>query len=379
MITTRYVFLALCGIAVFFVTCARAADSDAPPIAAKAYILIDADSGHVLAEQNADNKVEPASLTKLMTGHVVFSELKAGRIKLTDTASVSEKAWRTPGSRTFLDVNSHVPIETLLLGMIVQSGNDATVTLAEHISGTEDAFAAAMTQHAQQLGMRNSSFKNSSGLPDPEHYSTARDLALLTRSIIHDFPEYYSWYSKKEFTYNNITQGNRNLLLYRDQSVDGVKTGHTESAGYCLIASAKRGDMRLISVVVGTKSESARAQESATLLNYGFRAFETHRLYEANAALAKTRIWKGESEELALGLPEALYITIPRGQYGNLKANMRLPTPIFAPATQGQTIGSVIISLSGEPYMERPLIALNAVAEGSLTQRTIDDIKLWFE
>lgn len=375
----RYVFLALCGLAVFFVTGARAADSDAPPIAAKAYILIDADSGHVLAEQNADNKVEPASLTKLMTGHVVFSELKAGRIKLTDTASVSEKAWRTPGSRTFLDVNSHVPIETLLLGMIVQSGNDATVTLAEHISGTEDAFAAAMTQHAQQLGMRNSSFKNSSGLPDPEHYSTARDLALLTRSIIHDFPEYYSWYSKKEFTYNNITQGNRNLLLYRDQSVDGVKTGHTESAGYCLIASAKRGDMRLISVVVGTKSESARAQESATLLNYGFRAFETHRLYEANAALAKTRIWKGESEELALGLPEALYITIPRGQYGNLKANMRLPTPIFAPATQGQTIGSVIISLSGEPYMERPLIALNAVAEGSLTQRTIDDIKLWFE
>lgn len=379
MITIRYVFLALCGVAAFFGTCAHAADSDVPPIAAKAYILIDADSGHVLAEQNADNKIEPASLTKLMTGHVVFSELKAGRIKLTDMALVSEKAWRTPGSRTFLDVNSRVSIETLLLGMIVQSGNDATVTLAEHISGTEDAFAAAMTQHAKQLGMVNSLFKNSSGLPDPEHYSTARDLALLTRSIVHEFPEYYSLYSKKEFTYNNITQGNRNLLLYRDQSVDGVKTGHTESAGYCLIASAKRGDMRLISVVVGTKSENARAQESATLLNYGFRAYETHRLYEANTALAKARIWKGESEELALGLPEALYLTIPRGQYGNLKANMRLPTPIFAPTTQGQTIGSVVITLNGEPYTERPLIALQTVAEGSLAQRAIDDIKLWFE
>ena len=376
----RYLrLLALLSLSCWSIAARAGEATEALQIAAKAYLLIDADSGQVLAEQKADEKVEPASLTKLMVAHIVFSELKAGRIKLTDTALVSEKAWRTAGSRTFLDVNSRVPIETLLLGTIVQSGNDATVTLAEHLAGSEAAFAVTMNQHAQQLGMKNSSFKNSSGLPDTDHYTTARDLALLTRSLIHDFADYYPWYSRKEFTYNKITQTNRNLLLYRDSSVDGVKTGHTESAGYCLIASAKRGEMRLISIVLGTKSEAARAQESLTLLNYGFRAFETHRLYEAKVRLATARLWKGESEELPLGLQEALYITIPRGQYSNLKANVNLSTPVMAPVDQNQTIGKVSISINGQPLVERPLVALQPVAEGSFMQRTIDNIKLWFE
>lgn len=380
--THSYRYLLLLGLLTLscWSIAARAGEpAEALQIAAKAYILIDADSGQVVAEQRADDKVEPASLTKLMVAHIVFSELKAGRLKLTDTALVSEKAWRTPGSRTFLDVNSRVSIETLLLGMIVQSGNDATVTLAEHLAGSEVAFAVTMNQHARQLGMLNSSFKNGSGLPDKDHYTSARDLALLTRSLIHDFAEYYPWYSRKEFTYNKITQTNRNLLLYRDSSVDGVKTGHTETAGYCLISSAKRGDMRLISVVLGTKSEAARAQESQTLLNYGFRAFETHRLYEANARLATARIWKGESEELPLGLQQALYVTIPRGQYPNLKANVNLPTPVMAPVEQAQALGNVVISMNGKPFVERTLIALQPVAAGSFMQRTVDNIKLWFE
>lgn len=356
------------------------AQTPAPPtIAARSHVLIDFDSGQTLAEGNADTTVEPASLTKLMTAYVAFGELKAEHIKLTDTALVSEKAWRTPGSRTFVEVGKQIPIETLMLGMIVQSGNDATIAIAERIAGSEEVFANMMNKVAEELGMTKTHFTNSTGLPDPKHYTTARDLAKLARSIIQEFPEYYRWYSVKEFTYNGITQPNRNLLLARDKSVDGVKTGHTESAGYCLIASAMRNNMRLVSVVIGTKNENARAQESQNLLNFGFGFFETHRLYGAQEALTKTPVYKGDIDELSLGLQEPLFVTIPRGEYSNLKAKVNVTPKILAPITQGQQLGNVAISLHDAAIAERPLTALNAVAEGGILHRFADEVRLFFK
>lgn len=350
----------------------------APAIAARSYVLMDFSSARILAENKAHERMEPASLTKLMTAYIVFKELEKGSIKLDGEVLISEYAWRATGSRMFIEVNKRVPVKDLLKGMIIQSGNDATVALAEHVAGSEDAFAALMNQYAQTLGMSETHFVNSTGMPDPQHYTTAHDLAILTRSLIHDFPEYYKWYSVREFTYNEIKQYNRNTLLWRDEHVDGVKTGHTESAGFCLIASALRDNMRLISVVLGTSSEEARAQQSQQLLNYGFRFFETRRLYEAEKELTTAPIWKGDSDVLPLGLAEDLYITIPRGQYDNLTAKMNINTNITAPAIKNQPYGSVEIMLGGNNIAQRPLVSLRDVAEGNLFQRLADEIKLLF-
>jgi D-alanyl-D-alanine carboxypeptidase (penicillin-binding protein 5/6) len=350
-----------------------------PSVTARSYILQDFLTGETLAENNADARMEPASITKLMTGYVAFKALSEGKIKLTDNVPISEKAWRTEGSRSFVEVNTKVPLDTLLKGMIVQSGNDATVAVAEHSAGSEDSFVALMNSYAQALGMGNSHFTNSTGLPDPDLYTTARDIATLARAIIREFPEYYKMYSIKEFTYNTITQHNRNQLLWRDESVDGMKTGHTESAGFCLVASARREGMRLVSVVLGTENENLRATESLELLNYGFRSFETHRLYSTRKPLSTVRVWKGETDSVRLGLGEDLYITVPRGQYKNLKATMEIGTDILAPIQKGQQKGLVRITLGEEVLLERPLIALESVNEGGWWQRIVDSIKLWFD
>lgn len=349
----------------------------APSIAAKAHILIDFNSGRVLAEENADERLPPASITKLMTSYVVSHELHAGNIKLDDEVLISEKAWRMTGSRSFVKVNTKVTVEALLRGMIVQSGNDAAVALAEHVAGSEEVFAQMMNQYAQQLGMNNTNYMNATGLPDPNHYTTARDIATLSAALIRDFPEHYEWYSEKEFTYNNITQHNRNKLLWRDNSVDGLKTGHTEEAGYCLATSAKRGDMRLISVVLGTRSENARAQETQKLLNYGFRFFETHQLYQANTGILDTKVWKGAQDNLKLGLAKDLAVTVPRGQYDELKASTTIQQPVIAPITAGTQLGEVEIKLGDEVVAKEALVALNDVEQGSWWRRLIDEILLW--
>ena len=350
-----------------------------PRLAASGYILMDYQSGQVLAESKAAERMEPASLTKMMTAYTVFHELKAGHISLDDMVRVSEKAWRMPGSRMFIEVGSQVSVEELLKGMIIQSGNDASVALAEFVAGSEDAFVPLMNAHAANLGLTSTHFVNSTGLPDPDHYTTPRDMARLAKALIGDFPDHYGWYSEEKYTYNNITQSNRNLLLYRDKSVDGVKTGHTESAGYCLVASAKRDEMRLISVVMGTNSEKARAQESQKLLNYGFRFFETHRLYAADEPLKQMRIWKGASEMLPLGLSDELYVTVPRGQYKDLKATLSVDKTIVAPASKGQAFGTVNINLGDEVLAQRPLVALQDVGEGSLWQQVLDHVMLMFQ
>ncbi len=350
-----------------------------PRVEARAWLLVDFDSGRQLAGENVDARVEPASLTKLMTAYIVFSEIEAGTIRLDEPVTISRKAWKTGGSKMFVRVDTQVPVEDLLKGMIIQSGNDASVALAEHAAGSEDAFASLMNQYAERLGMTGTHFVNSTGLPDPDHYTTARDLATLARALIRDFPDHYAWYSTKKFTYNGIEQFNRNKLLWRDPHVDGLKTGHTKSAGYCLVASAKRDGMRLISVVLGTASENARARESQKLLSYGFRFFETHKLYDAGQALTEARIWKGAEERLPLGLAEPLYITIPRRQYDRLKAEMEIATPIIAPARKDQRFGKVLVSLDGEVQAERPLIALKSIPEGGLASRLLDEVKMMFE
>ncbi len=351
----------------------------APNVAGSSYLLIDFDSGRVLVEKEADRKLPPASLTKIMTVYVVFRELSNGHLTLDEKVTISKKAWQTPGSRMFVEVNKQVAIEDLLKGVIIQSGNDASVALAEHVAGDEATFAALMNQHAQRLGMSNTHFENSMGLPSENHYTTARDLATLTQALIREFPDYYRWDSEKEFTYNNITQHNRNKLLWRDESVDGVKTGYTEEAGYCLVASAKRNDMRLISVVMGTASENARANESQTLLNYGFRFFETHRLYAGMTPLAETRVWKGDSKQLQLGVQQDLYVTIPRRHFNDLKAETVVDKRITAPVREGETLGTINVTLAGDVVVNKPLIALNTVDKGSLVQRLYDEALLLME
>jgi D-alanyl-D-alanine carboxypeptidase (penicillin-binding protein 5/6) len=350
-----------------------------PQIKAHGYILVDFKSDRILAEKKSDTRMEPASLTKMLTSYVVAYELAKGSISLQDKVRISKKAWRMEGSRMFVEVGKRVSVENLLKGMIIQSGNDATVALAEHVAGSEDAFVSLMNQHAAELGMTDSHFMNSTGLPHKDHYTTPRDLAKLARALIRDFPEHYGLYAEKSFKFNNIKQYNRNKLLWRNKYVDGVKTGHTDAAGYCLVASMDRDDMRLISVVLGTKSEEARAEESQKLLTYGFRFFETRRIYEANTPLTTARIWKGESEELPLGLAEDLYLTIPKGQYKKLDANMSIQARITAPAKKGDTYGTVNISLGDEQYAQRELVALKGVAAGGLVSSLIDEIKLLFE
>ncbi len=353
----------------------------APILPVKSAILIDAETGQVLVEQDADARVEPASITKVLAAYVLFHELRAGRLKLEDPVRISENAFNRGigGSRMFVNVNSEVSAKDLLLGMIVQSGNDATIALAEHIAGSEQAFADLMNQYAKKIGMSSSNFTNAPGLPEPEHYSTARDIARLSQQVISEFPEYYAWYSTPEFTFNGIQQYNRNALLRRDDSVDGIKTGHTSSAGYCLASSAKRGDMRLIAVVMGSKSEETRAQESQSLLNYGFRFFEAHTLYKAGEELAKPKLWKGETPELALGLANDARIVIPRGKYDQLKAQMDVPSLLIAPVAKGHAVGTVKVLLDGKTVIDRPLVALTEGAEGGLWTRMTDGFWLWFE
>lgn len=350
-----------------------------PPLKASSYILIDFNSGQVLAQSKDDKRIEPASITKIMTAYLVFKELRAGTIKESDQVPISEKAWRMPGSRMFIEVGKRVSVDELLKGMIIDSGNDATVALAEHVAGSEEAFVALMNQEAQTLGLTGSHFANATGLPHPDHYMTARDIATLTRALIRDFPAYYKHFEGKKLVYDNISQRNRNRLLWRDPSVDGVKTGHTDAAGYCLVASGDRNGMRLISVVLGTDSDEARTRESEILLNYGFRFFETHHLYEAGQALAHARIWKGAQDQVPLGLTKDLYVTIPRGRYRQLKATMNLTTRIMAPAAKGQVLGTVDVTLGDTVEAKRPLIALQTVPEGGLVRRVMDSVRLWFQ
>ncbi|AFJ02326.1 D-alanyl-D-alanine carboxypeptidase [Methylophaga frappieri] len=348
----------------------------APAIAAKSYILIDHDSGKILAEELANERLPPASITKLMTSYVVSHELHAGNIQLDDEVLISENAWRMIGSRSFIEVNTKVPVEALLRGMIVQSGNDAAVALAEHIAGSEEVFAQMMNQYAQQLGMFDTNYVNSTGLPDPDHYTTAQDIATLSSALIRDFPDHYAWYAEKEFTYNGITQHNRNKLLWRDNSVDGLKTGHTEEAGYCLSASAKRDNMRLIAVVLGTRSENARAQEIQKLFNYGFRFFETHQLFATGDKVTESKLWKGASKQLDLGVESPLWVTVPRGQYKDLQAISHLQQPIIAPVAKGTSLGEVEVKLGEEIITKQQLVALNEAEKGSWWRRLIDSILL---
>ena len=351
----------------------------APSTGAKAFIIQDFNSGRILAENKSDEPVEPASITKLMTAYVIFNELASGNIALNDMVTISEKAWRTPGSRMFVEVDTQVSVEDLLQGIIIQSGNDATVAMAEHIAGSEDTFAAMMNRDAEELGLTGSHFVNSTGLPDPEHYMTAADIARLASVVIAKYPEYYKWYSQKEFTYNEITQYNRNKLLWRNENVDGIKTGHTESAGYCLVTSAKKDGMRLITVVLGTESANARIDSSQALLNYGFRFFETHKLYDPGTRLTSTRIWKGNVESVALGLDKPLYVTIPRGQYDSLDASMSINNQIIAPVPARTALGTVQVKLGDTVISEQELVSLSTVEEGSFWQRISDEALLYFE
>jgi len=351
-----------------------------PTVDALAYIVIDQQSGQVLAEQDADAHVDPTSLTKLMTSLVVFDALRAGTLKLDDVVTISEHASGTQASpRTFVEVGSQVRVDELIQGMIVQSGNDASVALAERIAGTEEAFAALMNGEAKRLGLANSAFDNATGMPGPDHYSSARDIALIARAIITEFPEYYHWYSEKEFTYNGITQHNRNQLLWLDPTVDGLKTGHSDTARYCLAASAQRDGMRLISVTLGSTSDNARAAGNSELLDYGFQFFETHRMYAAGAEITKIKVWKGGAEEVALGLADDLYLTIPRGRYNELAPSMDVPPQILAPLDAHANAGQLRIALDGEVLAERPLVTLAAVEPGSLWHRMVDVVELWFE
>ncbi|MCI0505333.1 MAG: D-alanyl-D-alanine carboxypeptidase [Gammaproteobacteria bacterium] len=351
---------------------------DPPNINAVGYILLDINSGQVIAKNNANERMEPASLTKMMTSYIVAKAIQDGKISLTDEVTVSEKAWRMPGSRMFIEVGKKIPLEELLIGMIVQSGNDATIALVEHVAGDEESFVKTMNETAKLLGLGDTHFVNATGMPHADHFSTPRDMAMMGMALIRDFPAHYQYYSRKEYTYNKIKQFNRNQLLWKDDSVDGIKTGHTESAGYCLVASAKRGNMRLVSTVLGTNSDGARVTETQKLLTYGFRFFETHRLYSANDQLTDVKIWKGETETLPLGIAEDLYITIPRGQYDKLDASMSINATIVAPVTSGESLGSVNIMLGSQLVAKRDLISLGAVSEGSFWHNLIDSVKLWW-
>jgi D-alanyl-D-alanine carboxypeptidase (penicillin-binding protein 5/6) len=352
----------------------------APPgVKANSYLLQDFDSGKILASKNIDLRIPPASLTKMMTVHVVSAELVAGRISEDDEVLISEKAWKMPGSRMFIEVNKKILLGDLLQGVIIQSGNDASVALAEYVSGSEEVFAELMNQYASDLGMTNSHFINSTGLPDEQHYTTAKDMAILAAALIRDAPEIYALHSVKEFTFNNITQQNRNKLLWRDPSVDGIKTGHTEAAGFCLVASAKRDDMRLISVVMGTNSDAARAKASQALLGYGFRFFETQKVYAANENITSVKVWKGDVEEMELGINSDLYITFPRGQKNQLTTEFDLSDQYIAPLNKGDVQGELKISLAENEVAEAKLIALQSVNEGSIIVRMKDSIRLLLE
>lgn len=354
-----------------------------PQVSAEAYILMDATTGEVLVENNADELLPPASLTKMMTAYVVSEEIARGRLKETDLVRISDDAWKRGGeasgsSTMFLNPRSEVPVIDLIRGVIIQSGNDASIALAQHLAGGESAFADVMNQYAQLIGMNSTHFVNATGWPAEGHETTARDMAILARAVINDHPEHYEIYSEKEFTYNGIRQPNRNTLLFSDPSVDGLKTGHTEAAGYCLVASAKKHGMRLISVVLGTKSKNARAVESKKLLAYGFRYFQTHTLYQANQELKSNRVWKGKSEQISLGVIKDVVATIPRGGKDSLEATMSVDTLIEAPVKQGQVLGDLVVTLEGNEIYRGDLVALNAVEEAGFLARIWDSIAIFF-
>lgn len=374
------------ALACCFLLCAVAqAQVPAPPIAARSWLLVDVTSGQTLAAQDPDARVDPASLTKLMTAYLSFGAIKSGAIKTTDIVTVSERAWRAEGSRMFIEPRTPVTVDELLHGMIVQSGNDATIALAERVGGSEDRFAELMNRKAAEFGMTNTQYRNSTGLPDPNHYTTARDLATLARRLIADFPDFLPLYSLRDYTYNKIRQSNRNRLLWLDPTVDGLKTGHTEAAGFCLIATAKRElpapvktARRVLSVVLGAASDTARAQESQKLLNHAFQNFDDVRLLEGQAAVQTIPVFKGKSNELAAGVAHDLFVTVPRGQGDKLKASVERNERLVAPIRAGQQVGTVKVTLDGKPYLELPLTALAEVPEAGVFGRAFDTIRLWF-
>ena len=351
-----------------------------PPVIAKAYVIADVSSGQILASDKADERFEPASLTKLMTAYLVFQSLKDKKLSLDTVVPVSERAWRAAGSRMFIEPRRPVTVDELIRGMIVQSGNDACIALAEAIGGSEDVFAQMMNREAQRLDMKNSSFVNSNGLPDPRHYSSARDMYLLASALIRDFPaEYATYYSMKEYRYNNIKQMNRNRLLWLDPSVDGMKTGYTEAAGYCLVASSKRGPRRLMSVLLGSTAESTRAQESQKLLNWGFQFFDAVKLYEKGAPMKSIEVWKGSAREVKAGFPTDIFVTVPKGQAEKLKADLLAQQPLLAPLSAGQKIGVMRVTLDGKEVGEYPVLALESVAAAGIFGRAWDTLRLWLK
>lgn len=352
----------------------------APDLDAGSYIVIDSQSGDVIAQKNADQRMQPASLTKLMTSYVVFAALKDGRVKLDDPVTISEDAWRTGGSRTFVKVGSQVPVIDLIKGMIVQSGNDATVALAERVGGTRQGFVQLMNEYAQRLGMKSSHFVDVDGLPDPQHYTTARDLATVANALVRDFPEYYYIFGMKDFTWNRIKQPNRNGLLWSDSSVDGLKTGHTDEAGYCLIASAKRNDTRLVSVVLDAPKWHSREADSEALLNYGFNFFRTEKVATAHAAVLKPRVYESASGYAAVGTLSDLYVTLPRGRAASITTNSVLTrTRLIAPIAAGSVVGELTVTDgNGQVVGREPLVTLEAVPAGGLLTRTMDGMRLWF-
>jgi serine-type D-Ala-D-Ala carboxypeptidase (penicillin-binding protein 5/6) len=362
-----------------FVGNAYAEVAPPPELAVKAYILKDFNSNRVLAEQQSQNRVEPASLTKLMTAYLVFKALKAGQLQVDQTLPISEKAWRVEGSKMFVDTTMRVTVDELLHGMIIQSGNDASIALAEGISGTEDAFATKMNKEAARLGMKNTHFMNATGLPDAQHYTSAYDLSLLASALVQDFPDQYKrLYSIKEYTYNKITQPNRNRLLWLDPYVDGMKTGHTESAGFCLISSAKRGQHRLISVVLGAANSNARATESQKLLNYGYQFFDTHLVYKAGATITTQKVWKGSDNKLVATVSHDLYVTLPKGEYARAKAKVISKQPLIAPIALGQEIGTIQFVIDGKVIDEQKLVAAKEVKVAGIFGRLWDSFMLFF-
>lgn len=374
-------YLPLLAFALVFSSVVDAAEAPPPPaMAVKAYLLRDFNSSNVIAQQAGNERVEPASLTKLMTAYVVFGALKNGHLQLTQTLPVSTKAWRTEGSKMFVEPNKPVTVDELLHGMIIQSGNDASIVLAEGAAGAEEVFAQVMNKEAARLGMKNTHFMNATGLPHPQHYTTAYDLSLLAAALVRDFPDQYKrLYSVKQYTYNKITQPNRNRLLWLDPYVDGMKTGHTETAGYCLISSAKRSDSRLISVVLGAPSEAARATESQKLLNYGFQFHESHLVYKRGQAVSKLKVWKGHNDTLDATVADDLYITLPKGEYARVKATQTSKQPLLAPIKAGQEIGTIQFELDGKVISERKLVAATDVEVAGIFGRLWDTIKLWFQ
>ncbi len=350
-----------------------------PALAAKSWLLIESGSGQELASQAADERLEPASLTKLMTAYLTFAALKQGAIKIDQMVTVSERAWKAEGSRMFIQIGTQVKVDDLIKGMIVQSGNDACVALAEAIAGNEEVFAEMMNREAQRLGMKSTSFRNAAGMPDPQHYTTARDLAKLAGALIRDFPEDYAkYYSIKEFRYNNITQPNRNRLLWIDPTVDGVKTGHTEAAGYCLISSAKRGPRRLLSIVLGTQSDKARAQESLKLLNYGFQFYDAVPLYTKDQVVSTLKVWKGKESTVKAGFTQDFIISVPKGFAPRLKSELVSKQPLMAPVSAGQVVATLRVTLDGKPYGDYPVLAIDAVPLAGIFGRAIDTMRLWF-